>query len=150
MDDLWHVELDEQREGTGWVVPWVVNRCERNDIRAVVIDSGSPAASLIEEFEAAGIKVTTTSTPDLAAACGQFFDSVMQQGLRHTNQPQVNVALSIVRKKPVRDGWIWNRKSVDSDITPIIAATLALRGAQASAVKKPTRRRTSERRAVML
>ena len=150
-DELWHVELDEQRKGTGWVVPWIQTRCERNNIRAVVIDSGSPAASLIEEFEAAKIKVTTTSTRDLAAACGAFYDGAMEDTLRHTDQPQVNVALSVARKKPVGDGWIWNRKSADSDITPIISQTLALWGAQSSTVKKPAKkRRTTERRAVVL
>ena len=149
-DERWHVELDEQRSGTGWVVPWIVQRCERNDIRAVVVDSGSPAASLLEEFEAAKIKVTTTSTRDLAGACGAFYDGAMEDWLRHTDQPQVNVALSVARKKPVGDGWLWNRKSADSDITPIISATLALWGAQSSSVKKPARkRRTSERRAVV-
>ena len=150
-DERWHVELDEQRAGTGWVVPWIVQRCERNQIRAVVIDSGSPAASLLEEFEAAKIKVTTTSTRDLAGACGAFYDGAMEDWLRHTDQPQVNVALSVARKKPVGDGWIWNRKNADSDITPIISQTLALWGAQSSSVKKPARkRRTSERRAVVL
>ncbi len=151
-DDLWHVELDEQRKGTGWVVPWVKGRCDRNLIRAVVLDGGSPAAAtLADEFEKQGIKVTTTTTRDLVAACSQFYVGVMEDTLRHTDQPQVNVALSQAGRKPVGDGWIWNRKSVDSDITAVIAGTLALWGAQTTTVKKPThKRRTDGRRAVIL
>jgi hypothetical protein len=49
-DGSWHVELDEQRRGVGWIVPWIVARCERNKIRAVVIDGMSPAASLVDEL----------------------------------------------------------------------------------------------------
>jgi hypothetical protein len=150
-DGLWHVELDEQRAGTGWVVPWIVGRCERNEIRAVVIDGGSPAASMIDELAKHKIKVTTTSTREVVAACGQFYDLVMGVGLRHTDQPQVNVALSEARKKPVGDGWIWNRKSPHSNITSVISGTLALWGAQTMTVKKPTtRRRPSKRRAVVM
>lgn len=154
-DDLWHVELDEHRAGLEWVVPWVIARCERNTIRAVVIDAMSPAASLVEELEQAKIKVTMTSARDVANACAQFYDAVMQTGVRHTAQPQVNVALSVARKRPMLGGqaWGWNRKNADSDITPVVAETLALWGAQSSSVKKPGRGRgssSSGRRATVI
>lgn len=148
-DGRWHVELDEQRRGMGWIVPWVVKRCERNAIRAVVIDGMSPAASLIDELARAGVKVTTTSARDMATACGTFYDAVMDARLAHTDQPQVNAALSVARKRPIGDAWGWNRKNSDSDITPLVAVTLALWGAQNSNVKKPTRS-TAKRRVVVL
>jgi hypothetical protein len=154
-DGLWHVELDEQRAGTGWLAGWIAARCARNAIRAVVVDAMSPAASLVEELTKARVKVTTTGSRDMAAACGQFYDAVMQGAVRHTDQPQVNVALSVARKRALGDAWAWNRKSAASDITPVVAGTLALWGAHAqpSAVKRPTptrRRGTEGRRAVIL
>ena len=138
-DGRWHVALDEQRRGMGWIVPWVVERCARNEIRAVVIDGMSPAASLVDELARRKVKVTTTAARDMAAACGTFYDAVMDARLAHTDQPQVNSALSVARKRPINDAWGWNRKGADSDITPLVAATLALWGAQNSNVKKPTR-----------
>jgi hypothetical protein len=150
-DGLWHVELDEQRVGTGWLVPWLAARCERNAIRAVVIDGMSPAASLVDELARHKVKVTTTAARDMAAACGTFYDAVMGAQLRHTDQPQVNLALSMGRKRALGDAWAWNRKNATSDITPLVACTLALWGAQSSTVKKPTRKRNSDgRRAVVL
>lgn len=151
-DELWHVELDEHRTGTGWIVPWVVGRCERNTIRAVVVDAMSPAASLVEELEKAKVKVTTTGARDMANACGQLYDGVMEGWLRHTGQPQVNVALSVARKRPMLGGqaWGWNRVNAGSDITPIVSETLALWGAQSSTVKRPGSRRTSTRKAVVI
>jgi hypothetical protein len=152
-DGAWHVELDEQRSGTGWIVSWVAARCERNAIRSVVIDALSPAASLLEDFATARVKVTTTTGAELANACGQFYDGVMDARLRHTDQPQVNVALSVVGKRPLGDRWVWNRKNAGSDITPIVAASLALWGAQAKSVKKPGRQGrpvANRRRAVIL
>jgi len=151
-DGLWHVELDEHRNGTGWIVPWVKARCERNKIRAVVVDAMSPAASLVDDLEAARIKVTVTNAKEMAAACGRFYDTVMEQTVRHTDQPQVDVSLSSARKRPILDGgWGWNRKGDASDITPIVSVTLALWGAQARVVKRPGgKKRPEGRRAVVL
>ncbi len=146
-DGMWHVELDEQRAGTGWVVPWVAARCERNTVRAVVVDALSPAASMLEEFRAAKVRVTTTTGRDMANACGQFFDAVMERRVMHTDQPQVNVSLSTARKRSLLgDAWAWNRKNVTSDITPIVAETLALWGAQTVDVKRPKARRRGVQR----
>ena len=82
----------------------------------------------------------------------RFYDAVMSPTtlLRHPDQPQVNVALSVARKRPLAGGWAWNRKDEESDITPIVAETLALWGARNDTVKRPTRRTTSERTAVIL
>lgn len=152
-DGLWHVELDEHRAGTGWIVPWVKARCERNNIRAVVVDGVSPAASLLDDFARERIKVTVTGAADMANACGQFYDGVMDARLHHTDQPQVNVSLSAAGKRALGDRWAWNRKSAASDITPVVAETLALWGAQSDQVKRPGRGRSdssSGRRAVVI
>jgi phage terminase large subunit-like protein len=148
-DGTWHVELDEQRHGVGWVVDYVTARCERNDIRAVVIDERSPAASFIDELAKRKVTVTATKTRDLAMACGSFYDGTQDGWLHHINQPQFNAAVDAARKRPLGDAWAWNRKNASSDITPLVAATLALWGAQTSSVKKPVKRRTESRRALV-
>ena len=84
----------------------------------------------------------------MAIACAKFFDAVHDGSLRHTDQPQVNLALSVARKRPLAGAWAWNRKSATSDITPIVAETLALWGAQNENVERPVRR-TSQRQAVL-
>lgn len=155
-DDLWHVELDEHRKGADWVPAWLEQRCERNRVHAVVMDE---RCGLVEErngrfyVEGTSIVVTlaTADGKDMAIACAKFFDTVMAERLRHTDQPQVNVALSVARKRPLAGGWAWNRKNATSDITPIVSETLALWGAQSTAVKRPGgKRRTDERRAVVM
>lgn len=149
-DGLWHVELDEQRNGVGWLLDYIVARCERNDIRAVVIDGASAAASIVDALLARKIKVTTTGARDMAQSCGSFYDGAMEGWVRHTDQPQVNGALGAARKRPLGDAWAWNRKNAASDITALVACTLALWGAQSSTVKKPSRSGTGRRAAVVL
>lgn len=87
---------------------------------------------------------------DMAIACAKFFDSVVDGSLRHTDQPQMNVALSVARKRPLGAGWAWNRKDAASDITPVVAETLALWGAQNDNAKRPGGRTESSRTAVIM
>jgi phage terminase large subunit-like protein len=155
-DGLWHVELDDQKKGVDWVAPWVKSRADRNRLHAVVVDELS---GLVEKRKGRNYLVGTdvvvtlaaSEGRDMAIACGKFYDSVMgvEPKLRHTDQPQVNVALSVARKRPLLPGWAWNRKDAASDITPVVAMTLALWGAQKDNVERPTRR-SGSRTAVVL
>jgi hypothetical protein len=154
-DGHWHVEVDDHRKGVDWVIPWVRARVERNRLHAVVVDEVS---GLVERdrrgrpvLVGTDIVVTLAAAEgrDMAIASAKFFDSVMDGSLFHTDQPQMNVALSVASKRPLAGGWAWNRKDESSDITPVVAGTLALWGSQNENVKRPSRR-SEERRAVML
>lgn len=156
----WHIELDEERPGTGWVVDWVKDRVTKNRIVAVVIYSSSPAISLVEDLEAEGVKVTQISTGDMAAACGSLYDGVIgtrtpegdiERTVFHIDQVQVNKSLVQTKRRPVLNGngWVWDARSDESDAVPIQCVTLALWGAQAlksKKVKRPGRSRTTHRR----
>lgn len=154
-DGSWHVELDDHRKGTDWVIPWIKSRAEKNKLHSVVADEMS---GLVEEkngrFYLIGTKIQVTLAAaegrDMAIACAKFFDGVIDGSVKHTDQPQVNVALSVARKRPLQGAWAWNRKDAESDITPIVAETLALWGAQNETVKRPGSGRTSSRTAVVL
>ena len=134
-DGLTHVELDHAAEGVDWVVEWVANRFERNPIISVVIDSKSPAASLIPELKQRKVRVTQTTTDDMANACADFFDAAISRKLRHIGQHQLTGSLNSARKRSIGDRWAWNRQTQDSDITPIVAATLAHWGVHSRKVK---------------
>jgi len=152
-DDLWHVEVDEQRGGMSWVVRHVADRCAKNKIRAVVIDGADPAVSLVDEFKKAGITVTVTTTRQVSSACGQLYDSVIDtRDVRHIDQPQLNVALSLARKKKLGIGWVWDPLNSPGDITPTTSMTSALWGARSTNVKRAGRGRQAStgRRAVVL
>jgi phage terminase large subunit-like protein len=153
IDGLWHVEVDESRKGTAWVIPWVVERHRKNHLHAVVVDEVS---GLVEErrgkhyLTGTDVLVTLAGAEgrDMVVACAKFYDAVQDESVRHTDQPQLNLALSVARKRPLAGGWAWNRKDPDSDITPVVATTLALWGARRSNVKR--QRRTEQREAVVL
>lgn len=153
-DGRWHVELDEQRKGVEWVPAWVAARALRNRLHSVVVDE---MTGLVEKrrngrwyLKGTDVVVTLAAAEgrDMAVACAALFDGVMSQRLFHTDQPQMNVALSVARKRPLAGAWAWNRKDAMSDITPIVSASLALWGAQNENVKRQGK--TGSRTAVVL
>lgn len=153
-DGNWHVELDEERGGVDWAIPWVVARAAKNPLHAVVVDEMS---GLVEKRRdrhyliGTDILVTLAAAEgrDMAIACAKLYDGIHDRSVWHTDQPQVNVALSVATKRPLAGAWAWNRKDAASNISPVVAETLALWGAQNDNVLRPTRR-TSTRTAVVL
>jgi len=153
-DGRWHVELDEERGGVDWVISWVKTYTEKNRLHAVVADE---MCGLVETRKGRHYLIGTDIVVTLAAAegrdmaigCAKYYDAIMDGSLFHTDQPQVNVALSVATKRPLQGGWAWNRKDATSNISPMVSQTLALWGAQNDNVQRPTRRQGS-RTAVVL
>jgi phage terminase large subunit-like protein len=143
-DELPFVDVVETRRGEpDWGIEKIADMCDRHDVRAVVIDAGGPAVSLVDPLRQRGITVTVTTSRQMAAACANLFDLVMDGRVRHLDQPLLNVALSVARRRTIGDsGWGWSRKDSESDITPVTAATLALWGLTSSEVAERLRVRS--------
>jgi hypothetical protein len=129
-DGRFHIETVENDRGTAWIVPRLVELAAKWRPCAVVLDPGSPAGSLITALQEGGVEPLLTSTRDVGQACGAFFDAVRDDRLRHLDDPRLNQAVSSARKRPLGDSgaWAWHRKDSTTDITPLVAATLALHG----------------------
>ncbi|MDF5755811.1 hypothetical protein [Spongiactinospora sp. TRM90649] len=151
-DGLWHVEVTrsgdgvlDHRPGTAWMVPRLLELVGRWTVCAVVIDPASPAGSLIAPLEAAGVEVVKPSAREHAQACGALYDAVVppEEGapdwlptLRHLGQHSLQAALAGAVRRPLADAWAWDRTAataedgqvVPVDISPLVAATLALHG----------------------
>ncbi|MFI6347263.1 terminase [Streptomyces sp. NPDC050560] len=148
-----HVEVIDHRPGTGWAPERVAELAVKWGPCAIVIDPGGPAGALIKAVRRAlqdadlddEALVVETKTRDVAAACGQFYDAVVAPGtlrddedqegregaagpLVHLDQAPLSTALAGADKRPVGDGWAWARRGVGVDISPLMAATLALWG----------------------
>lgn len=142
MDGDWHVELDEAGDGASWVVPHVKHLLEENpQIRAVVVDAGSPAKALLDDFKREGVRVTSPKVAEIGTACTQLLNGIVTRSVHHIGQHQLTVASQSATKRKLADSGLWthDRTGATSDITPIQAAALALHGAQADKAKKPLR-----------
>jgi hypothetical protein len=131
-----HVETIDRNRGTGWVVSRLEQVLSRHAGQAnprVVLDPSSPAGSLITSFEEVGIRVDQVTARQYAQACGGFFDAVDNRELRHLNTPELLAAVRGAVKRPLGEAWAWDRKNTHVDISPLVAATLALREARINA-----------------
>ena len=128
-DGLPLVEIVDNLPGVDWAIARVVDIAAKHEIRTVVVDKRSAAATLVQALTDAKVSVTTTDTAAMVQACGQFFDAATETGkLRHLDQPELNDALRGALSRPLGDSWAWDRKKPTVDITPLTSATLALWG----------------------
>jgi phage terminase large subunit-like protein len=128
-DGLLHVEVVDHQPGTAWVVPRLTELNAKHSPCAVVVDPTSQAGSLIGALEAAGIEVLKPTPRDAAQACGQFFQAVTDSGeIRHRGDPALVKALGGAQSRPLADAWAWARRNAATDISPLVAVTLAAWG----------------------
>lgn len=133
-DGLLHVELIDHRPGTDWVVDRMASLIETWSPCAVALDPGGPASSLLAGFKDVEIELTLPKSRDAAAAAGQFYDSIVRppeaeddwsSKLRHRPKPALTLAVAGATKRTLGDAWVWDRRSPDADISPLVAVTLA-------------------------
>ena len=128
-----HIEVVDHRPGTGWVVQRMAELVETHRPSGVYCDASGPAGSLMAEIERLGIEVVATSGKEHAQACGIFYDAATQGTLRHLGTSELTAALDGAKKRTLGDAWAWSRKTSSVDISPLVACTLALWGANAGA-----------------
>ncbi len=130
-------------------VEWLVERCGRRI--PVVIDSLSPAASLIPTLKGRRVRVIVTSATDMSKACGGLFSDAIGGHLTHADQDQLTNALAGATKRKIGDagGWGWDRKDPTVNIAPLVSVTLARFGAVVTAKPKSSNQGEG-RRAVVL
>lgn len=121
-------EAIDQLPGTGWIPERARQLQERWSPCATVIDSQNAAASLITALEELGVEIETTNAQDMARACGNFYDFVAERKIRHQGSPSLAQSVCAGKPRDLGDAWAWDRKDAGSDITQLVAVTLALHG----------------------
>ena len=141
------VKVLDHGAGVGWVLPRVKILAEKLKPVCWVVDDKSAASTLLVPLEKAGVKRMPPQNDDdpwngpqrgqlwiptvnqLGQACGSFADAVRQETVLHLDQVQMATALGGAKTRPLGDGlWAWGRKIASADISPLVAATLALAG----------------------
>ncbi|WP_280371143.1 hypothetical protein [Nocardia wallacei] len=108
--------------GTAWIAPRLAELKEDFGPCAVMVDGA--AASLVTAITEQGVEVVEVSFPAKVAACGQFFDAVTEDALRHLGTKNFEEAVASARKRELRKGWVW----ADGTGVQLEAATIAVHG----------------------
>src|SRR5690606_41256950 len=107
---------------------------------AWVLDPASSAGSLIAALQENGIEPQLVTARDMTQAVGAFYTDVVEaKSLRHLDDPVLYTALMGAVKRPLGDAWAWHRRDSVTDISPLVAVTLAWHGVarQAAANEGP-------------
>lgn len=139
-DGKLHIEVPNMKQGrtaTVGLVEYVLKLCTDHTVLAVIVDGRSPANSLVPELteklpvgELHDREITVLTATEHAQACGMLYDAGQQDRLRHIGQPELAEALRGAIKRPLTDAWAWHRLNSTVDISPLVACTLALYGAE--------------------
>jgi hypothetical protein len=97
----------------------------------VVLDRGNPASSLVPALEREQVEVRLIPGPEFARACGDFYDAARFRRLSHRGDYRLADAVLAATKRSMGESWVWKRRG-PSDISPLVAATLARWGVVAS------------------
>lgn len=124
--DKTRVNVVDSQAGIGWIVNRLKVLTETHTNIGVVIDSNSQAGSLLVDLKRARIKVVEVSFVEHSRACGDFLASINDDGtLSHANQLALTAACATAQKRYSNEKWLWSRKDVEADITPLVSASLA-------------------------
>lgn len=129
-----HVELLDNRQRTGWVVPRLLELQSRHSPAAIACNPTGPAGGLLAECEKAGLKITEVGSADWTKACQAALDAITEHQWRHLDQPALNTAVSGTAKRSTGDAWVFDRRA-KIDISPLEAVALA------AWVKRPTKKK---------
>lgn len=136
-DGAWHVELAEYRSGNAWLIKWFQMTAPKypGGMRVALQSKGAPIASLMDVLAAIdGVEIVECSGKDVAGWCGRMYDAVAAGSggsdatpVYHVSQPALDLAANIAATRPMGDGaWAWDRNRSLEDISPLVAATMAL------------------------
>jgi hypothetical protein len=128
-------ELIDFQEGLGWCVDRLVELARKWEA-PIVLDSFGPAGSFADELVSRGVNVTRYSTREMAYACGQLFDRLADGRVKVRRHQVLDDAVAGARRRATGDAWVWARKDGDTDVSALVALTLAadVKAAQAAEV----------------
>lgn len=126
----WQVEVIDSRGGARWLVDRLVELHGKlgRDFRRVVVDRKSQAATIIDPLVEAGVPVMQVGLEQHSRMAASLFDAVEGGGVWHRGQADLTDAAAGASQRRYGDAWLWDRRSSAIDISPLVAATLALGG----------------------
>lgn len=138
-DGLIHVETVAAQSGTGWVADSVKRLTSSWRCGPLRVLSKEPLGL---ELDRVGVDVRYVTPGDYAQACAGLYDLVQHAGLRWNGEPdlarRLSVAVAAGRKKAQGEAFTWARKDA-TDISPLVAVTLAAHGVAAQDLNRPGR-----------
>jgi phage terminase large subunit-like protein len=116
------IEVIDHRAGTDWLVDRVNELTQRHRVAGIVLDGTGPAASVVPDLAEAPVLFTFRN---MQHASAQLFDAIVYGAVGVRPHGGLNAAVRGAAKLGQGDLWRWGRKRSASDVSPLVAATVA-------------------------
>ncbi len=120
-----YVELVRREPGTAWLVDEARKAADALGC-PIVVDPKSPTAAVLDDLKRAGVATTEVSTADYVRACAALQADVANTKVHHFGDAPLDAAVVGADIRSVGEAWVWSQRASTVDITPLMAATLAL------------------------
>lgn len=120
------VEVVGLDTGLGWVVDRLLELRDKHGTASITLDGAGPAGTLVPELERAGLPIRVLGFAEMSRACSAFFDRVVDGGLGVRPNARLDDAVAAARKRMRGDAFVWARRDTTADISPLVAASLAV------------------------
>jgi hypothetical protein len=123
--DNLHAAVLEAGPGSDWVPAALERLCAEYGGPRVIVDSKA-VAHLIPELErASNFRVEQLGASEVVTACAFWLRLVLEGRFKHRGEPELAIALDGAGQRRLNDGWAWSRRASGTDISPLVAVTLA-------------------------
>lgn len=136
-DGLIGVEVVDYRPGVDWLLPRLTQLAQKYRCPVVIARTG-PLGHMVEELQRAGVRVVPATGTDYADAVSRFQTLVVAHQVAHQDDELLNLAVANVQDTNTERA-TWRRKDASVDISPVVAASLAVWQAAAPPVKPVVR-----------
>jgi hypothetical protein len=119
-----HVEVIENRAGTGWAVQRLIELRDKHKPAAIVANFSGPAGGLKQDCQRERLEVTDIKGTEYAQACQAALDAIAEHRWRHIDQASLTAAATGAGKRVTGDAWVFDRRGV-LDISALTAVVLA-------------------------
>ena len=98
----------------------------KQHVYSVSCDPRSPAAALVRPLEGPGIQWRRSAARIMRRRVARSTTSSRRRRCRHLGTDELAAAVKNAATRPLGDSWAWSRKNSAADISPLVAATLAV------------------------
>lgn len=126
LDGRVQAEVVRNDEGTDWILDTVRALMAEWDVLGVSLDSSGPAGGLLADFTEANIDVRALGNRGACQASINMLEKIIDRTFVHIGQPILSQAAGVGMKKHVGDLWRFDRVNEGADMTPLVAASLAV------------------------
>lgn len=121
------LEVIDHRPGVGWLTARARELDDRWGEPFWAYDGrpSAPIASVIPELRREGLTLVGIDGPDLTAACGLFYDRVVDRQIAIRRHASLDAAIEGADRRFAGDAWTWDRRNSSVDISPLVAGTCA-------------------------